>query len=373
MVKVCLGDVATESRETCKGDISQYPQVGLEHLDAETITLSRWDTEAESTFTKKFSKGQILFGRRRAYLKKAAVAPFDGICSGDITVIEAIPEKIHPEYLPFIIQNDRFFDFAVEKSAGSLSPRVRWEQLKKYEFDLPPLEEQKRLADILWAAEDEKSALYLAIKKAEKMMSVLRKAYFKIGEPTTIEKCVSKIIGGGTPSRANPDYFSGDIPWATVKDMSESDKDKFTTMESITEDALKNSSANIVEPDNLIIATRISLDRQIINRVKMAINQDLRALYPKDNVDVEFLYYWFKANTELIYSLSSGTTVRGISIENVRALEINLPDLETQRKIVHKLSSLYNFISQMNQSVSVISTIQKMILNNIKCPFDTHQ
>ena len=98
-----------------------------------------------------FHKGDILFGRRRAYLKKAAVAPFDGICSGDITVIQAKPEKIIPELLPFIIQNDTLFDFAVGKSAGSLSPRVKWEHLKNYEFELPDMDKQRELAELLWA------------------------------------------------------------------------------------------------------------------------------------------------------------------------------------------------------------------------------
>ena len=166
MVKVCLGDVAREFREICKEDIAKYPHVGLEHLDSGCIALSKWDSDKETTFTKKFYKGQILFGRRRAYLKKAVVAPFDGICSGDITVFEAIPSRIYPDYLPFIIQNDSFFDYAVGKSTGSLSRRAKWEFLKKYEFDLPSLEEQKRRADLLWAAENQKQKTLSAINHA---------------------------------------------------------------------------------------------------------------------------------------------------------------------------------------------------------------
>lgn len=67
-------------------------------------------------------------------------------------MIEAIPGKVDPLLLPFIIQNDKFFDYAVSRSAGGLSPRVKWEHLKDYEFDLPPIEEQRILADKLWAA-----------------------------------------------------------------------------------------------------------------------------------------------------------------------------------------------------------------------------
>ena len=152
MGKITLGEVAIESKATWKSDKVGVPIVGLEHLEPGEITLSNWEIDSENTFTKKFSKGQVLLGRRRVYLRKAVIAPVDGICSGDITVIEAIPGKILPELLPFVIQNDKFFDYAVQGSAGSLSPRVKWEHLKKYSFELPSIDEQKVLANKLWTA-----------------------------------------------------------------------------------------------------------------------------------------------------------------------------------------------------------------------------
>ncbi len=158
MARVKLGDVAREYKEVCKGSKDGLPVVGLEHITPEELTLSAWDYGKDNTFTKMFRKGHILFGRRRAYLKKAAIAPFDGICSGDITVIEALPDRILPDLLPFIIQNDRLFDYAVGKSAGSLSPRVKWEHLKNYALELPALDEQRKLADILMAANAAKDA-----------------------------------------------------------------------------------------------------------------------------------------------------------------------------------------------------------------------
>ena len=118
---------------------------------SKTFKLGR---QCSNTFTKLFKKGHILFGRRRAYQKKASVAEFEGKCSGDITVIEAKEGVINKDLLPFIIQNDEFFDFAVSKSAGSLSPRVKWSHLKEYEFALPDREEQDKLAELLWAIEE---------------------------------------------------------------------------------------------------------------------------------------------------------------------------------------------------------------------------
>lgn len=141
-----------------------------EKIDDDENGLTAWDEGSENTFSKMFRKGNVLFGRRRAYLKKAAVAPFDGICSGDITVIEAKPDRILPELLPFIIQNDDLFDFAVGKSAGSLSPRVKWEHLKNYEFKLPDMEKQKELAELLWAMDNTKKSYQKLIAATDELV-----------------------------------------------------------------------------------------------------------------------------------------------------------------------------------------------------------
>lgn len=154
MTRVRLGDVAREVRKRTL-ESSDLPTVGLEHLDSGEVELTRWNEGVETTFTKEFEKGQVLFGRRRAYLHKAVVAPFDGVCSGDITVIAA-GDGLSPRLLPFIIQNDALFKHAVEKSAGSLSPRVKWQGLAEFEIELPGIQAQEGLADVLWAAQETK-------------------------------------------------------------------------------------------------------------------------------------------------------------------------------------------------------------------------
>ena len=96
----------------------------------------------------------MIFGRRRAYQRKLAVAEFDGICSAHAMVVRARPEVVLPEFLPFLMMSDRFMNRAVEISVGSLSPTINWTTLKLEEFDLPPLDQQRRIAEILWAVND---------------------------------------------------------------------------------------------------------------------------------------------------------------------------------------------------------------------------
>lgn len=195
-----LEEFARESRATHKGDKSGVPIVGLEHLIPQEIKFSGYDVDTENTFTKTFKKGQILFGRRRAYLKKAAIADFDGICSGDITVIEAIPGKVDPLLLPFIIQNDKFFDYAVSRSAGGLSPRVKWEHLKDYEFDLPPIEEQRILADKLWAAYRLKESYKKLLTATQEMVkSQFIEMYYNTHNKQTLESVCPIMNKGITP------------------------------------------------------------------------------------------------------------------------------------------------------------------------------
>lgn len=130
--------------------------VGLEHIEPENLHIRSWGLVTDgTTFTNTFQRGQVLFGKRRAYQRKVAVAEFDGVCSSDIYVFESKdPTVLLPDLLPFILQSEGFYQYAVKTSAGSLSPRTNWTHLANYEFPLPPVDEQRRIADLLWAADD---------------------------------------------------------------------------------------------------------------------------------------------------------------------------------------------------------------------------
>jgi type I restriction enzyme S subunit len=154
---VRFGDVVRNvdvaERKPLEKGLERY--VGLDHLDPESLHIKRWGLIEEGTsFTRKFVERQVLFGKRRAYQRKAAIAEFDGICSGDILVFESKEDDLIPELLPFIVQSDGFFEHALGTSAGSLSPRTKWKDLASYEFALPLKEEQRRIADILWAIDN---------------------------------------------------------------------------------------------------------------------------------------------------------------------------------------------------------------------------
>ena len=148
-----VGNVNENSRDLEADGIDRV--VGLDHLDPGSLSLVRWDNLADlpdgTTFTRKFKPGQVLFGKRRAYQRKVAVPDFAGVCSGDILVFEPADKRMLTEFLPYLVQSDGFFDHALGTSAGSLSPRTKWSELAKYEFVLPPVDEQQQIFGLMRA------------------------------------------------------------------------------------------------------------------------------------------------------------------------------------------------------------------------------
>ena len=144
--RMAFGEFAESIGERAEPrDAQEEIYVGLEHLDSQCLHIHRWGKGSDVIGGKlRFRKGDIIFGKRRAHQRKLAVAEFGGICSAHAMVIRARPDKVLPEFLPFLMMSDRFMNRAVEISVGSLSPTINWTTLKLETFDLPPLDQQRR-------------------------------------------------------------------------------------------------------------------------------------------------------------------------------------------------------------------------------------
>ena len=152
---------------------------------------------------------------------------------------------------------------------------------------------------------------------------------------------VVRIVGGGTPSKSNPNFYKGDIPWATVRDMG-NDYLESTELR-INEEAVRQSSTNIIPKNNVIIVTRVGLGKVSIIKQDTAINQDLRGIIANDTneLDTKYLFYWFKSISQKIIDAGRGATVHGVTLPFIRSLSLPLPDISEQRKIVSRFESLF--------------------------------
>lgn len=366
---VKFGDVVAEPKEACKDIIAEGIEhvVGLEHINSGDIHLRKSATIEESTtFTKKFRKGDVLFGRRRAYLRKDAQADFDGICSGDITVFRAQKDLL-PELLPFIVSNEHFFDYAIKHSAGGLSPRVKFKDLANFEFLLPPKCEQARLAELVWAMDEVIEKEREVLERLEKQLIASQFYIFGNKQYRKLDSVLLKTLSGGTPDTKKTEFYKGgNIPWVTTKIL---EKDVIEIGEKqITGDAIKNSAAKLLNKGNILAGTRVGVGKFAINLVNISFSQDVTGLLINhEKVDVEFLIYqlnliWFNKK---LSPMMRGTTIKGILKEDLLKMNIYLPDRETQLIIREKIKTIKNSIFKTESKIYNSKVLQKSLINQI--------
>ncbi|MBX4150738.1 restriction endonuclease subunit S [Paenibacillus lautus] len=378
MSRVLLGDVAKERRETFKSSKDGYPIVGLEHLTPEEIILTAWDEGKENTFSKLFREGDILFGRRRAYLKKAAVAPFDGICSGDITVIESIPERILPELFPFIIQNDALFEYAVRKSAGSLSPRVKWENLKNYEFELPDIDKQRELAKILWAIDTTKKTYRKLLQKTDELV----KSQFieMFGDPVTnpmgweVNRLEDITVFLTSGSRGWSGYFADDGEmFITIKNV-KNGSILTDNMQYIHAPETKEAERTRVKEDDLLISVTADLGRTGVVNAEIAnygayINQHLSLVrLDKTRINPHFVSHYLEtdAGKNQFESKNQVGVKAGLNFNAINSLTVFIPPLELQNQYISFVRHTDKSKFELEQALKELdSTYKKIISENL--------
>lgn len=366
MSKVKLGEVAIEHKETCKGSKDGYPIVGLEHLIPEEVTFAAWDEGSDNTFTKMFRKGNVLFGRRRAYLKKAAVAPFDGICSGDITVIEAIPDHIFPELLPFIIQNDDLFDFAVGKSAGSLSPRVKWEHLKNYEFELPDMDKQRELAELLWAMDATKKSYQKLIAATDELV----KSQFIVmfGNPLLNEMKwpVQKMKDVAPSSPYNGNISSnGKLYWLLNLDMVESNTGRIIDKVYVPMDEIGPSTTTFSSEYVLFSKLRPYLNKVVIPDDSGYATTELIPMLPNPGLLKQVYLAQMLRGDEFLTFISaqvSGTKMPRVTMNVFWDFEVMLPPLELQEQFASFVQQSDKSKFELEQALSELTATYKRII-----------
>ena len=373
MPKYTLGDVSNEVKEAFKGDKTGMPIVGLEHLTPNEVTLSSWDLDTDNTFTKSFESGDMLFGRRRAYLKKAAVAPFDGICSGDITVIRANPELLSPSLLPFLIQNDFLFDYAVEKSAGSLSPRVKWEHLKTYVLMLPKPEEQERTAEVLWSIEEACQSYKKLLVETDELVKSQFIERFGIPElnsrdfPTfsLTEVCESITDGSHTPPKG---VDRSEYLMLSSKNIID-DRITFDEPRYLSREQFENEDRRTrIKAGDVLLTIVGTVGRTAVvpeEHPNIALQRSVCVLHPNNTVvDSQFLCYELKCMQQFIDAQAQGVAQRGIYLAQVGKLRIIVPEMPKQIEFVKLLQQSNKAKVVLQQALKEARALQKKIVED---------
>lgn len=369
MTHVCLGDVAREIKQKVPVD-QELPTVGLEHLDPGEVELAHWDEGVETAFTKAFSKGQVLFGRRRAYLRKAAVAPFDGICSGDITVI-APKDNLSPRLLPFIIQNDALFEHAVTNSAGSLSPRVKWQSLSQFEFELPSIAKQEDLADILWTAQETRSHYRQLLTACDDVVkSQFVEMFDKPGIPIKHLEDIADIQGGITKNKKR-EAMKLQLPYLRVANILPNELD-LTEVKTIGLTEQEYEAVRLISGDLLIVEgngsdTQIGRSAIWNGQIDPCVHQNhLIRVRLRDEALPLYVQTFLSSSEGRRQIMAKAVNTSGLhtlSTRKIRSIEIPVPPFSLQREFADFATSIDKSKFAVQKALDELNATTKKILN----------
>ena len=381
--EMCKNLNASE-RDPLSNGIERY--IGLEHIETNNLHIKTWGKIAEgTTFTKRFTKGHVLFGKRRSYLRKAAVADFDGLCSGDILVFEANTKVIDPNLFPFIVSSDRFFEHAIQTSAGSLSPRTKFQDLAKLEFLLPPKDEQRKLANLLWAADHVVDKYYELLNQLvnfkynitkrllnSEIIIVANKIKKKQnGEWSRIKLGDVSIIKGRIGWRGlKQSEYTSDGPFLIANKHITDGKVLWEKCDHINEIRYNESTEIALENGDIIFSKDGVLGNPAIIEnldFKATINSTMMLVRPIKELNSYYLFQLLKSYLfdNLIRERVSGTTIPHLFQADMKEFVIPFPSKKEQSQISDYFENVDNKIRSVKHQINLSRNLMKQLINQI--------
>lgn len=367
--KYRFGDVAIQTKEVVdieNTDLTRY--VAGEHMFSEDIHLRKWGTVGDGylgpAFIRKFNKGDILYGSRRTYLKKVAIADFDGITANTTFVIKANEDLIEPVLLAHLMLSHDFTEYSVKNSRGSVNPYINWKDIADYEFHLPPKAEQKRLAELLWAADEVVEKEKRELERVEELYNYQIENLF-VGEKVALGDCAyinEKTLGAKTPN----DYKFHYIDIASII----SPKHLGPLTEYTFADA-PSRARRIVKQNDIVL----SLVRPYLKSfVQVKSNQDnliastgTAVVSAKSQNSTDFIFHMLfsKAFMTFCENRMNGTNYPAITPADLADFQIPSYTYNEQLSIANKLNAIDNTIEQLEYQIIKSQKVKQEIISII--------
>ena len=315
---------STTKKKPVDADKEHY--IGLEHIDSECLTITRWGSDVAPTGEKLIMcKGDVLFGKRRAYQRKVGIAPFDGIFSAHGMVLRPQKDVIDERFFPFFISSDQFMERAVRISVGGLSPTINWKDLKEQEFELPPLSEQRVLADKLWAAYRLKESYKKLLKATDEMVKSQFIEMFKNSVKIKLGELASYVNG----SAFKPEEWSSvGLPIVRIQNLTQEDA-PFNYFEGDT------SRKVCINTGDILVSWSATLGVFTWLKGQALLNQHIfKVVFDKLDIERVFFIYTVKLALEKMSANAHGSTMRHIVKKDFDSTMVAYPSIEEQRKFV---------------------------------------
>lgn len=356
MTKYRFDQIAINSTEKKKPvEEDRFTYLGLEHLDSGSLKVSRFGSEVAPIGEKLIMhKGDVLFGKRRAYQKKVAIAPFDGIFSAHGMVLRPKEDVIDKDFFPLFISSDYFLDAVIKISVGSLSPTINWRDLKELEFELPDLDTQRRLAAVLWSMNETMDSYKELIAATDELV----KSQFieMFGDPKNSDDAVSfetaftirddlrKPINDAVRSEMHTGQL---YPYYGANGQ----------VDSINEYLMDCDAICLAEDCGAYGAGEHT---SYIVSGKCWVNNHAHVLIPKECCDIEFANVYFRILDMTEYV--NGTTRLKLTQAKMKMLPMILPSLDEQREFASFVQQSDKSKFEMEQALSELTATYKRII-----------
>lgn len=330
---------STEKKKPEKADKHTY--IGLEHLDPGRLQVTRYGSDVAPIGEKLIMrKGDVLFGKRRAYQKKVAIAPFDGIFSAHGMVLRPNEKVIDRDFFPFFISSDYFLDAAIAISVGSLSPTINWRDLRELEFELPNLVKQRELAKIFSALEETKKSYRKLLQLSDELVkSQFVEMFGGFSEWTDTHKlgdiCDSISDGSHNPPKGVDYSRNLMISSKNIRDGQITiDDPRYLSDEEFEQE---NKRTNVKPGDVLLTIVgaigRVAVVPETIGRIALQRSVAVLHIY-KERILPVFMMYMLKELFPVIDAEAHGIAQRGIYLAQVNALDVICPPIKLQEQFV---------------------------------------
>jgi type I restriction enzyme S subunit len=377
---VSFGDVAIKQNESVdRSNTSVTRYVAGEHMGSEDLHLRTWGEIGEDylgpAFIRKFEKGDILYGSRRTYLRKVVIAPFDGITANTTFVIKANEKIILKDLLPFVMLSEGFSQHSIRNSKGSVNPYVNWKDIASYEFLLPPKDKQVKLAELLWAGDQNSEQLIKIIERLEVFRDSTYKEFTKSTGQKDTRKIVDILLDGprnGYSPKTSDNGSSFTVSIGAIKNGLFS-----------TEGHLKQASvsANILENFSVrkgdVFVVRGNGNRFLCGRAGIAMKDYENLFYPDLLIRLRFdsnlvipefaLYQWNHPCTHqrLLRRAKSTNGIWKINGGDIKKHTLVVPCTLIQQKILDQLRLIENQYKKSIDTLTNSNRLQKSIINQI--------
>ena len=350
--------------------------VAGEHMGTENVHIRQWGNVGDGylgpAFIRRFRKGQVLYGSRRTYLKKVAVAEWDGVTANTTFVLEAVAGKLLPELLPWLMLSEKFTRHSVQESKGSTNPYINFPDIAKFEFDLPPLDQQHRIAEILWAVDETKQAYEKSLLAAAVMRRTRMKEFFSDRKFPTVtiresgdvqlgrQRAPKYQTGAFTkPYLRVANVFDGFIDYNDVLEM-DFDKRDFQTYCLSVGDILLN------EGQSRELVGRCAI---YDGKIPDCCFQNTLIRYrvgEKVLTDYAFAFFQHSFHTGVFAAISSQTTsIAHLGSDRFAKLNIPIPPKREQQKIADTYAEIRGAELATSEHLLKISGLQSSIVNAI--------